>query len=303
MTDELVQESQWDTRVDHEETSAEYWTRINVTNHKKFKSVQESVEYFHWRNMMYSNYIELMPVHGFDGKSILDYGCGPGHDIVGFAVFSKPSRLIGMDVSPTSLSEAAHRLQLHTANVEFMHIREGQERLPIADQSIDLIHSSGVLHHISDPLVPLREFRRVIKPGGHCQIMIYNYLSVFVHIGIAFNRKIQDKYFADLFKNCDLAEAFKRTTDGDQCPVSRYYKPDEFIALWERAGFKGGFRGAGVSTWEMQLLQSRFDALTCLELADEHRRFIYDLTFDEKQRPIFNGHIAGIDGVFEFHPV
>lgn len=296
-------QSQWQTQVDHSETSAEYWTRINVTDHRRFKGAEESIDYLHWRNMIYSNYIELMPVAGFDGKAILDYGCGPGHDVVGFAVSSKPSRLIGMDVSSTSLSEAATRLLLHTNRAEFMLIREGENRLPLADESIDLIHSSGVLHHIVDPRIPIREFRRVIRPGGHCQVMVYNYWSVFVHIGIAYERKIRDPYYADQFKDCDLAEAFKRTTDGAQCPVSRWYKPEEFIALWEEAGFRGRFRGAGVSTWEMQLLPQRFDALNNFELAHEHRKFIYELTFDEKQRPLHDGHIAGLDGVYEFFPV
>jgi ubiquinone/menaquinone biosynthesis C-methylase UbiE len=83
-----------------------------------------------------------MPVAGYDGKAILDYGCGPGHDVVGFAHFSKTARLIGMDVSTTSLA------------------------------SIDLIHSSGVLHHTPNPLKILKEFRRIIRPGGSAQIMI-----------------------------------------------------------------------------------------------------------------------------------
>jgi len=84
----------------------EYWTAHNVTGHLRFRSAQQSLEYFHWRNSQYPGYIDLMPVAGFDGQHVLDFGCGPGHDLVGFGSYSKPARLVGADVSSTSLSES-----------------------------------------------------------------------------------------------------------------------------------------------------------------------------------------------------
>jgi hypothetical protein len=91
--------SQSETRPDKKETSEEYWTRVNVTDHKRFASAEESLDYFEWRNLLNSGYIESMPVAGHDGKAILDYVCGPGHDVVGFAHFSNLARVIAMDVS------------------------------------------------------------------------------------------------------------------------------------------------------------------------------------------------------------
>ena len=49
----------------------------------------------------------------FDDLEVLDFGCGSDHDQVGFAVYSRPKRPIGIDISPTSLSEAEDRLKLH----------------------------------------------------------------------------------------------------------------------------------------------------------------------------------------------
>src|SRR5687768_14872252 len=71
----------------------DYWTSHNVTAHLRFASAQESLDYFHWRNSQYPGYIDLMPMSGFDGRIILDFGCGPGHDLVGFGTYSKPARL------------------------------------------------------------------------------------------------------------------------------------------------------------------------------------------------------------------
>jgi ubiquinone/menaquinone biosynthesis C-methylase UbiE len=290
--------SQWDTTSDAPESSEAYWTRINVTDHYQFKSRKESIEYFEWRNMLYSNYIESMPVAGYDGKVVLDFGCGPGHDLVGFAEFSKPQRLIGMDVSRSSLAESRQRMALHSDDVELILISEKDTRLPLEDSTVDVIHSSGVLHHTPDPAAILREFRRIIRPNGITQIMVYNYNSVFVHLGIAYQKIVVDKQFADM----TLAEAFQRSTDGPECPISRYYWPEEFTACANGAGFDCLLRGVGVSYWEMQLLPLRFEALCNRVLPHESRKFLYALTFDDRGRPVYGGHLAGIDACFLLTP-
>ena len=66
-----------------------------MTAHERFASETESLTYLRWRNDQYFGYLELMPVHSQDGRVVLDFGCGPGHDLVGFATSSKPARLIG----------------------------------------------------------------------------------------------------------------------------------------------------------------------------------------------------------------
>jgi hypothetical protein len=60
---------------DRGQTSTSYWTEHNVTPHHAFSSQQESLDYFHWRNDQYFNYVELMPVSGFDGQGMPMY-CG-----------------------------------------------------------------------------------------------------------------------------------------------------------------------------------------------------------------------------------
>ena len=101
------------------EVVADYWTEHNVTSHLLFANTEESLEYFHWRNAQYYNYIDLMPVSGYCNKAVLDFGCGPGHDLVGFGVYSKPSRLVGADLSSSSLAEANVRLKLHRGKHSF----------------------------------------------------------------------------------------------------------------------------------------------------------------------------------------
>src|SRR5262249_9418443 len=166
----------------HDQTDVtDYWTRYNVTLNHQFASAEESLAYLRWRNDQYFGYIELMPVTGQDGKVVLDFGCGPGHDLVGFATMSRSARLIGADVSPTSLAEARARLALHHAGCHFVEL-PGSIELPFDTASIDYVHSSGVLHHLPDTLATLRELRRILRPDGAARIMVYNYDSVWMHL-------------------------------------------------------------------------------------------------------------------------
>ena len=104
------------------EETAEYWTQHNVTTHYMFSDAKESLDYFDWRNDQYYDYISLMPVIGCDGKTVLDFGCGPGHDLVGFGVYSKPAKLVGVDLSESSLQEARYRLNLHGIEADLIQL-------------------------------------------------------------------------------------------------------------------------------------------------------------------------------------
>src|SRR5215472_50305 len=277
---------------------AEYWTRVNVTSHYKFGSVEDSLAYFRWRNDNYFGYVELMPVEGQDGKVILDFGCGPGHDLVGFGALSKPARLVGMDVSPTSLSEAQARLALHSVPCELIRLDPRRTELPLPSGSMDYVHSSGVLHHLADTLATLYELRRVLHANGIARFMVYNRDSVFVHLYVAYQRCILDGAFPGL----SIDEAFTRSTDGPGCPISRSYRPAEFVALCEEAGFEARFAGAAVSMLEAKLMPTRFDAIVDRRLPEESRRFLLELSLDAHGMPWYRGHRAGIDACFVLSP-
>ncbi len=164
-------------------SNTEYWAAHAVTNHLVFESREHSLEYLDWRNSQYLFYELLMPLGGHDGETILDYGCGPGHDLVGLAEFSRPKRVIGMDVSPVALKAARDRLVLHgSLPVELIRVQEVSECIPLQDHSIDFIHCSGVLHHMPNIKQILGEFYRVLGPHGTARVMIYNHDSIWNHL-------------------------------------------------------------------------------------------------------------------------
>ena len=271
----------------------EYWTSHNVTSHWQFSSPEESLEYLAWRNDQYVGYSDLMPVAGHDGKRILDYGCGPGHDLVGFGQFSRDAQVTGADLSRASLDEARSRLNLHGFEADMVQITM-DDHLPFTNAQFDLVHCSGVLHHTPDPLRILREFNRVLVDGGCAQIMVYNYQSIWSHLYVAYVKRLVE----GLYQELDMKTAFARTTDGEDCPIARPYTSTEFEELCNHARFDVVNSAAAISVWELSLLPRRFEAIMNCKLPAESRTFLSKLTFDSRCVPHHEGLVAGVDLCF-----
>ena len=280
------------------QTSQEFWSAYNVTEHRRFRDREESLRYFGWRSEQYFDYLEHMPVKGQDGKVILDYGCGPGHDLVGFVEYSKPARLIGMDVSAASLREAEERLALHGTQPEMMRISESTARLPLTDASVDYVHCSGVLHHVPDPVGVLKELRRVLRPDGQGRIMVYNYESVWLHLHAAHILRFTHPNG----RQQTVREAFRRSTDTEDCPISEAWTPAQVSDMAAQAGFACRHLGNAVSVHELVILPKRFDAIVSPDLEEEHRRFLLGLTFDRRGLPYWGDKAAGIDACYLLEP-
>jgi ubiquinone/menaquinone biosynthesis C-methylase UbiE len=215
-------------------------------------------------------------------RTVLDFGCGPGYDLVGFTSQSRPRRLIGIDVSQSSLAEAKSRLELHGAEPELHHHDVMRAPLPLSDATVDLVHSSGVLHHMPTIEPALNELRRVLKPGGRAQFMVYHTDSLWLHLYVAYERQLMRR----IDRNLDLLEAFQKSTDGPDCPISRCYTQDAFVKRVSACGFELERFGVSVSAWEMSLLHKRYAAIMDRRLPQESREFLAELTFDERGLPL-----------------
>ena len=282
-------------RGDHPRPT-EYWTRHNVTSHHVFASVEDLLQQLEMRNQQYPGYIDMLPLGGKDGLAVLDFGCGPGHDLVGFAHYSRPKRLVGVDIATRSLAEAEQRLRLHGATAELVSLDYGTYDLPFEAASFDYIHCSGVLMCIEDPPRLLREFARLLTPGGELRLMVYNYDSIWLHLYVAYVVQIENGLYRDL----PTRVAFTRTTDGEDCPVNAVWRPEEMIALGRETGYDPEFLGAAVSLWEMHVLAKRYLACLASALPDESRAFLLGLRNDAEGYPCHGSHRAGIDGCFRF---
>jgi arsenite methyltransferase len=104
------------------------------------------------------------------GQVVVDIGSGAGFDsILAVQMVGRSGKVIGVDMTPEMREKSrSNAAQLGMDNVEF---RDGlAEDLPVADSSVDVVVSNGVINLCPDKLRVYREIHRVLKPGGKIQI-------------------------------------------------------------------------------------------------------------------------------------
>jgi SAM-dependent methyltransferase len=95
--------------------------------------------------------------------TILDIGCGTGELAVAISKRLRQARIVGIDASPSMLLWAS-RHETTDGRIRFL-VGDGA-RLPVPDESVDVVVSTLSLHHWADPPSVLTEIDRVLAPGG-----------------------------------------------------------------------------------------------------------------------------------------
>lgn len=94
------------------------------------------------------------------GKRVLDAGCGDGHYSAWLT--EQGATVVGIDASRGMVETARAR---HGDRIEFQRA-DLAEPLPFDDDSFDVVLCQHVLSHLPDIDTPLREFARILEPGG-----------------------------------------------------------------------------------------------------------------------------------------
>ena len=106
----------------------------------------------------------MMPAPDAAYAVVLDVGCGHGRSLPLLAEAFRPKRLIGLDHDAAVLANAQGRAAALGAGVAL--IRGDCARLPLADDSVDLVFCHQTFHHLVDQTASLAELHRVLRPGG-----------------------------------------------------------------------------------------------------------------------------------------
>lgn len=120
-----------------------------------------------------------------EGKKVLEVGCGTGLVLQRIERFASEAK--GIDLSPGMLEHAKAR---------GLDVREADcTQLPFDDESFDVACSFKVLAHVPDFQAALAEMVRVVKPGGHIVVDVYNRISMRYAIKRLFGpKKTSDSY-------------------------------------------------------------------------------------------------------------
>ncbi len=95
--------------------------------------------------------------------TVLDLACGPG--LVACAFAHQAGQVIGMDLTPAMLEQAAKRQQ-EQGLINLAWQLGDVQTLPYADNSFSLVLTRYSFHHLLDPQQTLAEMIRVCRPGG-----------------------------------------------------------------------------------------------------------------------------------------
>ena len=106
----------------------------------------------------------LLP-HLAAGQSLLDVGCGPGTITADLAERVAPGVVTAVEITAEALALGQEEIAARgTDNVRFAVA--DVHSLDFPDDTFDVVHAHQVLQHVADPVLALKEMRRVCKPGG-----------------------------------------------------------------------------------------------------------------------------------------
>ena len=155
------------------------------------KKVQEQYEenpYPRWRftskilskNFFSSLNIEIAPNkinynNKFDNPNVLIAGCGTGRHSISANRF-KNANILAVDLSKSSLAYAKRKTEeLGFKNIEYLHADILQ--LKKLNKKFDIIESSGVLHHMKEPITGLKMLLDILEPHGFLKIGLYSEIA------------------------------------------------------------------------------------------------------------------------------
>jgi SAM-dependent methyltransferase len=102
---------------------------------------------------------------------ILIAGCGTNQASV-FAFNNPDAKVLAVDVSQPSLDHQQYLKDKHGLwNLELRLLPI--EELPTLGREFDLVVSTGVLHHMADPLTGMKSLAACVRPNGVIAVMLY----------------------------------------------------------------------------------------------------------------------------------
>jgi len=108
-----------------------------------------------------------------DNTEILVAGCGTGSESVQVAWLFERANILAIDLSASSLAyaiRATNDLAIENIQYQQADILE----LRSIGRQFDVVVSSGVLHHLRDPMAGWKVLADLLRPGGYMKISLYS---------------------------------------------------------------------------------------------------------------------------------
>ena len=155
-----------------------------------------------------------LPRLAFEGRSLLDVGCGSGANLCAYAFLG--AKVTGIDFDEKAISNAGSFLNRQGLTAEKLlvgSIYDLQNRA--LEHTYDIVTCSGLLHHLSDPYHGFRNLTEKVRPGGLLIVRVGSQISAVQHQLM----KLAVRYFVNDINDIDevipvaealFDESFKR---------------------------------------------------------------------------------------------
>jgi SAM-dependent methyltransferase len=100
------------------------------------------------------------------GYRLLDVGCGTGNLLACLAGDDEARELVGLDFSPEMVRLAGEKFAAHPAAERLRVVHGDAEHLPFEAGAFDALCCCHSFHHYPHQAAVIREFWRVLRPGG-----------------------------------------------------------------------------------------------------------------------------------------
>lgn len=152
----------------------EYWNRrpCNVQHSAKERG---TIAYYDeveaWRYKIEPHTKEFPEFERWEGKRVLEIGCGIGTDAVNFSRCG--ADYTGIELSDESAKLARSRLDAYRLDGEIIVGNAEELDTLVGNQKFDLIYSMGVIHHSSNPRSIAAHLPNHLNEGGELKVMLY----------------------------------------------------------------------------------------------------------------------------------
>jgi SAM-dependent methyltransferase len=263
--------------ADVSQRNAEFWDELCGTHMARRLGIRDAspselARFDQAYLALYPYLLGYFPREWVAGRRVLEVGLGYG--TLSEALARMGADYHGLDIAAGPVEMVRHRLAgMPGARPE--QVQQGSVlALPFPDASFDVVASIGCLHHTGDLFGAVQEVRRVLRPGGRVELMVYNRRSL--RRLLAAMRHRGHRAGADEA----MRARYDATTDGAAAPHT------DFVTAAELRGLLHGFGDIRVERRNMDglpipyvaelsrpaLLALRVDRLLGLDLYATARR-------------------------------
>jgi SAM-dependent methyltransferase len=183
--------------------------------------------------------IHALDRRGISGGCLVDVGCGAGHFY--YQVQDRFLRYVGVD---------AVRYEGFPPQAEFCHLDLDSGRIPLPDESGDVVTAIEVIEHLENPRDFMRKLVHLAAPGGWILVTTPNQLSALSLATLVLKQRFvafQDVHYPThltalleidlrrIAQECGLVNVAVEYSCWSRIPLTSKHYPDWVSRRWPRA--------------------------------------------------------------------